>query len=89
MKQRFTSLDLFAVIQELGPLLAHTRLNNMYDHPSLTAKSFLLKFKSAERTVNVVVESGIRMHATESRVDHCNRMPGGFAAKVYPDLVLL
>lgn len=83
MKQRFTSLDLHAICTELAPLLAHCRLTKIYDHPGLlSSRALLFRFKNAAGTVNVVIESGVRMHQTETRVEHGNRMPGGFAAKV-------
>lgn len=86
MKQKFTSLDLHAAITEIKPLLQHARLVKIYDHPESfphpCPSCFLLKFASKEHKVSIVIEAGIRLHMTTSRIDHGNVMPGGFASKL-------
>ncbi|QPG74588.1 hypothetical protein FOA43_001919 [Brettanomyces nanus] len=64
MKQRITALDLKLLIIELEPLIKGYRLNNIYNLAS-NNRSFLLKFALPDSKVNVAIESGFKVYATE------------------------
>ncbi len=73
--RRFTSLDLAAAVHELQAVVG-THLQNVYD---VDARTFILKFGG--RT-NVLIESGIRLHATGLAKENPNVLPSGFAARL-------
>jgi len=81
-KSRFSSLDVWAISQELAPHLTHSYLHNIYD---LSPKSFLLKFTTKDATqkhISLLVESGVRVHRTSFDRENPNVLPSGFAAKL-------
>ncbi|RKP23189.1 hypothetical protein SYNPS1DRAFT_19007 [Syncephalis pseudoplumigaleata] len=78
MKQRFTSIDVRAVVNELRDRVVNLRLQNVYD---VTSKTFLLKFARSDKKELVLVESGIRIHSTQYARDKAN-MPSNFCMKV-------
>ncbi|VEU22113.1 DEKNAAC103133 [Brettanomyces naardenensis] len=64
MKQRITSLDLKLLVAELRPMLIGYRLSNIYNLAS-NPRSFLLKFALPDSKVNLAIESGFKLYATE------------------------
>ncbi|KNE61040.1 hypothetical protein AMAG_06796 [Allomyces macrogynus ATCC 38327] len=77
MKSRVSALDLAAVVADLQRAVG-MRLQNVYD---INQKTYLLKFAKPEHKELVVVESGIRMHATEFEREK-QVQPSGFAMKL-------
>ncbi|KAJ3368709.1 hypothetical protein GGF31_006133 [Allomyces arbusculus] len=77
MKSRVSALDLAAVVADLQRAVG-MRLQNVYD---INQKTYLLKFAKPEHKELVVVESGIRMHATEFEREK-QVQPSGFAVKL-------
>lgn len=61
MKQRFSSLDVKVIAQELSRALCTLRLANVYD---LSSRIFLLKFAKPDQRGSLVVDSGFRCHLT-------------------------
>ncbi|KAJ2359320.1 hypothetical protein IWW50_000044 [Coemansia erecta] len=62
MKQRFSALDVRAIVTALQQRLIGLRLQGIYD---VNSKTFLLKFTKPDRKELVIVESGIRIHTTD------------------------
>ncbi|ROV96755.1 hypothetical protein VSDG_05530 [Cytospora chrysosperma] len=62
MKQRFSSLDVKAISNELSQALVGLRLANIYD---ISSKKFLLKFAISGKKEQLIVDSGFRLHLTE------------------------
>ncbi|KAI3392183.1 hypothetical protein diail_6101 [Diaporthe ilicicola] len=62
MKQRFSSLDVKAITNELSQALVGLRLANIYD---ISSKKFLLKFAISGKKEQLIVDSGFRLHTTE------------------------
>ncbi|KAH8750178.1 fibronectin-binding protein A N-terminus-domain-containing protein [Diaporthe sp. PMI_573] len=62
MKQRFSSLDVKAITNELSQSLVGLRLANIYD---ISSKKFLLKFAISGKKEQLIVDSGFRLHTTE------------------------
>eukprot|EP00049_Salpingoeca_infusionum_P001269 m.46847 g.46847 ORF g.46847 m.46847 type:complete len:1126 (-) comp10946_c0_seq4:1621-4998(-) len=77
MKNRFSTLDLQAVLAELRPRLLGMRLANFYD---INSKTYLLKFAKSPQKAMVLIESGIRIHSTEYEWPK-SHFPSGFAMK--------
>jgi predicted ribosome quality control (RQC) complex YloA/Tae2 family protein len=77
-KQRFSALDIAAIIAELGPKLEGLRLSNIYD---VNPKTFLLKFQKPDLKELILVESGSRFHSTQYVRDK-QQTPSGFNAKL-------
>ncbi|KAL2055789.1 hypothetical protein ABVK25_004033 [Lepraria finkii] len=61
MKQRFSSLDVKVIAQELSHALCTLRLANVYD---LSSRIFLLKFAKPDNRQSFVIDSGFRCHVT-------------------------
>ncbi|KAF6228332.1 hypothetical protein HO133_008062 [Letharia lupina] len=61
MKQRFSSLDVKVIAQELSHALCTLRLANVYD---LSSRIFLLKFAKPDQRKSLVIDSGFRCHLT-------------------------
>ena len=78
MKQRFSSLDVAAIVQDLRQQLLSLRVQNIYD---VNPKTFLLKFAKPDVKCILLIESGIRLHTTVYSRDK-GKTPGGFAQKV-------
>ncbi|KKY33199.1 hypothetical protein UCDDA912_g06798 [Diaporthe ampelina] len=62
MKQRFSSLDVKAITNELSQALVGLRLANIYD---ISSKKFLLKFAISGKKEQLIVDSGFRLHTTD------------------------
>ncbi|KAG8167533.1 hypothetical protein KVR01_003222 [Diaporthe batatas] len=62
MKQRFSSLDVKAITNELSKSLVGLRLANIYD---ISSKKFLLKFAISGKKEQLIVDSGFRLHTSE------------------------
>ncbi|KEF54495.1 uncharacterized protein A1O9_09662 [Exophiala aquamarina CBS 119918] len=61
MKQRFSSLDVKVISNELAAALITLRVSNIYD---LSSRIFLLKFAKPGRREQLLVDSGFRCHLT-------------------------
>ncbi|PYI05073.1 hypothetical protein BO78DRAFT_462167 [Aspergillus sclerotiicarbonarius CBS 121057] len=62
MKQRFSSLDVKVISQELASELVNLRVSNIYD---LSSRIFLFKLAKPDHRKQLVVDSGFRCHVTE------------------------
>ncbi|OOF92492.1 hypothetical protein ASPCADRAFT_517881 [Aspergillus carbonarius ITEM 5010] len=62
MKQRFSSLDVKVISQELASELVNLRVSNIYD---LSSRIFLLKLAKPDHRKQLVVDSGFRCHVTQ------------------------
>jgi len=78
MKQRFSTLDVRASCAELKSKLVGMRLQNCYD---INPRTYLFKFSKPDAKELVLIESGIRMHTTDSAREK-NIMPSSFSAKL-------
>lgn len=61
MKQRFSSLDVKVIAQELSHALCTLRLANIYD---LSSRIFLLKLAKPDQRQSLIIDSGFRCHLT-------------------------
>ncbi|KAJ5628690.1 hypothetical protein N7490_010918 [Penicillium lividum] len=61
MKQRFSSLDVKVITQELAAELVSLRVSNIYD---LSSRIFLFKFAKPDHRRQLIVDSGFRTHIT-------------------------
>ncbi|KAJ5986435.1 hypothetical protein N7451_010800 [Penicillium sp. IBT 35674x] len=61
MKQRFSSLDVKVITQELASELVSLRVSNIYD---LSSRIFLFKFAKPDHRRQLIVDSGFRTHIT-------------------------
>ena len=61
MKNRFSTVDIFASVNELNALLKGSRVGNIYD---VSHRVYLLKFSRDEVKRTLLIESGIRFHLT-------------------------
>lgn len=61
MKQRFSSLDVKVIAEELAVLLNGLRLSNAYD---LSTRVFLFKFAIPDKRQQIIVDTGFRVHTT-------------------------
>eukprot|EP00731_Ephydatia_muelleri_P028292 Em0019g1165a len=77
MKERFTTVDLFAVLHDLRSRLVGMRAANVYD---VDQKTYLIKFARPDEKAVLLFESGCRMHTTEFDWPK-NMQPSGFAMK--------
>ncbi|GIC85077.1 putative DUF814 domain protein [Aspergillus udagawae] len=62
MKQRFSSLDVKVICQELASELVNLRVSNIYD---LSSRIFLFKLAKPDHRKQLVVDSGFRCHVTQ------------------------
>ncbi|PYH85306.1 hypothetical protein BO82DRAFT_380890 [Aspergillus uvarum CBS 121591] len=62
MKQRFSSLDVKVITQELASELVNLRVSNIYD---LSSRIFLFKLAKPDHRKQLVVDSGFRCHVTQ------------------------
>ncbi|KAI9345810.1 G-protein alpha subunit-domain-containing protein [Zopfochytrium polystomum] len=96
MKQRFSSIDVAAIVTDLRSQLLGLRVANSCvprDLPEalkadlmatlydVNPKTFLLKFAKPDLKEILLIESGIRLHTTVYARDK-NKVPGGFATKL-------
>ncbi|EPS29382.1 hypothetical protein PDE_04331 [Penicillium oxalicum 114-2] len=61
MKQRFSSLDVKVIVQELAAELVNLRVSNIYD---LSSRIFLFKLSKPDHRRQLIVDSGFRTHVT-------------------------
>jgi len=78
MKQRFSQIDVSAVVSQLHKTLVNKRLVNIYD---IDKRKYLLKFGTSEDKSYVVIESGIRIHSTKFKRDKMPS-PSPFISKI-------
>ena len=86
MKNRFTTLDLIAILPEIRDKLLGMRVNQIYD---VDSKTFIFRFaKTGQETTEeeslkqmLILESGIRLHLTEFNWPK-NANPSGFTMKL-------
>ncbi|KAJ5591529.1 uncharacterized protein N7459_001898 [Penicillium hispanicum] len=62
MKQRFSSLDVKVITQELAGELVNLRVSNIYD---LSSRIFLFKLAKPDHRRQLIVDSGFRTHVTQ------------------------
>jgi predicted ribosome quality control (RQC) complex YloA/Tae2 family protein len=61
-KKEFSSFDIAAAIKEIGPQIANTRVNNIYQFGE---KTIVFKFhKTDAAPIRLVIEAGRRLHST-------------------------
>ncbi|XP_063803618.1 ribosome quality control complex subunit NEMF isoform X2 [Pseudophryne corroboree] len=77
MKNRFSTIDIRAVIAELNASLLGMRVYNVYD---VDNKTYLIRLQKPDAKAVLLLESGIRIHTTEFEWPK-NMMPSGFAMK--------
>ncbi|KAI2801418.1 hypothetical protein RDWZM_008427 [Blomia tropicalis] len=87
MKNRFTTLDLIAILPEIRERLVGMRINQVYD---VDSKTFIFRFSKATQEKSeqeeslkqmLIIESGIRIHMTEFNWPK-NDNPSGFTMKL-------
>ncbi|KAJ5103160.1 hypothetical protein N7532_003689 [Penicillium argentinense] len=61
MKQRFSSIDVKVITQELAAELVNLRVSNIYD---LSSRIFLFKLAKPDHRRQLIVDSGFRTHVT-------------------------
>ncbi|KAJ5676201.1 hypothetical protein N7462_009098 [Penicillium macrosclerotiorum] len=62
MKQRFSSIDVKVITQELAAELVNLRVSNIYD---LSSRIFLFKLAKPDHRRQLIVDSGFRTHVTQ------------------------
>ncbi|KAJ5788719.1 hypothetical protein N7457_003709 [Penicillium paradoxum] len=62
MKQRFSSLDVKVITQELASECVNLRVSNIYD---LSSRIFLFKLAKPDHRRQLIVDSGFRTHVTQ------------------------
>ncbi|KAJ5287169.1 hypothetical protein N7478_002855 [Penicillium angulare] len=62
MKQRFSSVDVKVITQELAAELVSLRVSNIYD---LSSRIFLFKVSKPDHRRQLIVDSGFRTHVTQ------------------------
>ena len=77
-KTRYTSLDVCCAVQNIRPQVLGSRVVNIYD---LNSRTFLFKLQGPQGKVQLLVESGNRMHTTTFDRER-NDTPNGFAVKL-------
>ena len=78
MKNRFSTIDIFAAINELNTSLKGSRVGNIYD---VNHRVYLLKFSRDEVKRTLLIESGIRFHLTTYEWPK-NPAPSSFSMKL-------
>ena len=78
VKLRFTSLDLRAMITSLEESVIGYRITNIYD---INPKTYVLKLAKPDSKIFLLIESGIRIHAT-SYAREKELIPSGFTMKL-------
>ncbi|CAJ0959766.1 unnamed protein product, partial [Mesorhabditis belari] len=77
MKDRYTTLDVVAAVQDLQTVVG-MRVYNIYD---INSKTYLIRFKDKDKKAVIMFESGIRIHLTE-RDWPKNQIPSSFSMKL-------
>ncbi|CAG8729924.1 15441_t:CDS:10, partial [Racocetra persica] len=62
MKQKFSALDVRAMVSDLKEKIVGLRLQNVYD---INPKTYLFKFSKPDKKELVLIESGNRIHTTQ------------------------
>ncbi|KAI8829317.1 fibronectin-binding protein A N-terminus-domain-containing protein [Chytridium lagenaria] len=78
MQQRFSALDVAASVSDIRPTLIGLRLQNVYD---INPKTYLLKFAKPDSKELLLIESGVRLHATAYEREK-SKTPNAFATKL-------
>ncbi|KAF2012260.1 serologically defined colon cancer antigen 1 [Aaosphaeria arxii CBS 175.79] len=78
MKQRFSSLDVKVIANELSKTLVPLRVTNVYD---LSSRIFLIKFHKPDHREQLIIESGFRCHLT-NYARTTAAAPSGFVARL-------
>ncbi|XP_041469518.1 nuclear export mediator factor NEMF-like [Lytechinus variegatus] len=78
MKSRFTTIDLRAILYELGSKLLGLRVLNVYD---VNNKTYLIRLGGTDQKVVLLFESGTRMHTTSFDWPK-SQMPSNFSMKL-------
>ncbi|RPA82707.1 hypothetical protein BJ508DRAFT_413882 [Ascobolus immersus RN42] len=78
MKQRYSSLDLKVIANELSKTITNFRLSNIYD---ISSRIFLLRFALPEQKHLVVLDSGFRIHLT-TFARETSPSPSSFVSKL-------
>ncbi|GAM34138.1 DUF814 family protein [Talaromyces pinophilus] len=78
MKQRFSSIDVKIICQELSTSIIGLRVSNIYD---LSSRIFLFKLAKPDHRKQLIIDSGFRCHLTEySRTTAST--PSGFVSRL-------
>ncbi|XP_054710381.1 ribosome quality control complex subunit NEMF-like [Uloborus diversus] len=77
MKNRFSTLDIIAMINELQKCIG-MRVNQVYD---IDNKTYLIRLQRYEEKTILLLESGVRIHTTEYEWPK-NPSPSGFSMKM-------
>jgi predicted ribosome quality control (RQC) complex YloA/Tae2 family protein len=78
MKERFSTIDVFAAVEYFNRKLLGMRVANVYD---IDTKTYLLKLARSEEKIMLLFESGCRIHTTEFEWPK-HLQPSGFAMKL-------
>ncbi|XP_071482999.1 ribosome quality control complex subunit NEMF-like [Diadema antillarum] len=78
MKSRFTTIDLRALLSEIGTKLLGLRVLNVYD---VNNKTYLIRLGGTDQKVVLLFESGTHIHTTSFDWPKSN-MPSNFAMKL-------
>jgi predicted ribosome quality control (RQC) complex YloA/Tae2 family protein len=78
MKERFTTIDVFSVLQDLRESLLGMRVANVYD---IDHKTYLIRLAKPDVKKVLLFESGCRIHTTEFEWPK-SLQPSGFSMKL-------
>mmetsp|Transcript_5833 Transcript_5833/g.7002 ORF Transcript_5833/g.7002 Transcript_5833/m.7002 type:complete len:92 (+) Transcript_5833:70-345(+) len=78
MKQKFSAVDIRALVILLRRKLLGLRVANIYD---VSGRLYLLKLSRANRKEHLLLESGIRLHTT-TFIKNQKDLPSGFTMKL-------
>jgi hypothetical protein len=79
-KYRMTMVDIRCCVNALKPKIVNLRLANVYNL-NLSKRLYLLKFAAGDKKCQVVIESGIRFHATDWQRDK-DVLPSAFVMRL-------
>uniref|UniRef100_A0A0N5AWI4 NFACT-R_1 domain-containing protein n=1 Tax=Syphacia muris TaxID=451379 RepID=A0A0N5AWI4_9BILA len=77
MKDRFSTIDLLAVIHDLKDLV-NLRVLNIYD---INSKAYLIKFQRPSKKTSIIFESGMKIHVTNIDWQKA-KIPSSFSMKL-------
>jgi len=78
MKQKFSALDVRAMVSDLKEKIVGLRLQNVYD---INPKTYLFKFSKPDKKEFLIIESGNRIHTTQFSRDK-SISPSPFCIKI-------
>ena len=79
VKQRFTSVDVRAMVNSIRPFVDSCFVSNVYD---VSQKVYLIKFQGSQNAKQfLLIESGIRFHLTEYDRDK-SALPSSHSVKL-------